>query len=207
MPRGQEGRGFAGSGNSNGDGRRLRLDVGASSLKFSGWVSIDKDPAGKPDVLLDVTRGLPYTAGSVDAINCAHMLDHLDYLTGVGVLAEFHRVLRPGGWLRVTVMDLDKILAAYESGQMDRFAYCQPEVYGVVGAQSLKFGMFVFGALSGYAEYTGHRMIYNYDGLRETLERVGFSDVCVVEVGDDLGVFSVIPNQYPDHSLDMIARR
>lgn len=55
----------------------------------------------QPDIVGDLQRGLSVPAGSFDAVLCTEVLEHVGDVRGV--LAELHRVLRPGGLLAVTV--------------------------------------------------------------------------------------------------------
>ncbi|MCL5784308.1 MAG: methyltransferase domain-containing protein [Patescibacteria group bacterium] len=54
----------------------------------------------------NVTKGLPYADGSVDAAHSSHMLEHLYLPQAAQLLGEVRRVLRPGGVLRLAVPDL-----------------------------------------------------------------------------------------------------
>lgn len=118
----------------------VRLNVGSGPYVLPGWTSIDKSltpllervplakgalvlmglldytqlqnvwPAGV--VRLDVTKSLPYEAGSVDAIYSSHFVEHLTRDEADRFFREALRVLRPGGILRLAVPDLQ--LAARE---------------------------------------------------------------------------------------------
>lgn len=54
-------------------------------------------------------RPLPFSDGSVDAVFTSHTLEHFPRWRAENVAREAHRVLRPGGVLRVTVPDLEVI--------------------------------------------------------------------------------------------------
>lgn len=63
---------------------------------------------------LDVTRRFPYADATFDYVFSSHMLEHLCPDEAAGCLREIHRVLRPGGVLRLAVPDLDYIVASYD---------------------------------------------------------------------------------------------
>lgn len=83
----------------------LRLHVGAGRHRLDGWVNLDIQALPGVDVVADVRAGLDYE--NVDAIYAEHFLEHLALDDALGFLLECHRVLRPGGWLRLSTPNLD----------------------------------------------------------------------------------------------------
>jgi SAM-dependent methyltransferase len=76
------------------------LDLGCGATKqYPESVGVDRRRTGAVDVLSDVSRGLPFGDGTVDAIFAVHVLEHLfDFLP---LVDECHRVLRPTGTLHL----------------------------------------------------------------------------------------------------------
>ncbi len=74
------------------------------------------------------------------------------------MLREWNRVLKPGGTLRLSVPDFDKLVAAYEACDKDVESICGP----------------LMGAWLGYDP---HRMIFNYEYLAHLMEESGFCDI------------------------------
>lgn len=77
------------------------------------WVNVDRSLGNKhfpchPDVVADVSEGLPFDDDSVDAIYCGHLLEHIDLDRVVPALREMRRVLKPGGRLCVVGPDFDR---------------------------------------------------------------------------------------------------
>lgn len=83
----------------------LRLHVGAGRHRLDGWVNLDIQALPGVDVVADVRTGLDYE--NVDTIYAEHFLEHLALDDALGFLLECHRVLRPGGWLRLSTPNLD----------------------------------------------------------------------------------------------------
>lgn len=83
----------------------LRLHVGAGRHRLEGWVNLDIQALPGVDAVADVRAGLDYS--DVDAIYAEHFLEHLAIDDALGFLLECHRVLRPGGWLRLSTPNLD----------------------------------------------------------------------------------------------------
>jgi hypothetical protein len=82
---------------------------GDDGSAWAGWkvVTLDIDPNAKPDILASmVDLG---AIGPYEAVYCSHALEHL-YPHEVPIaLAEFHRVLVPGGMAMVVVPDLQDV--------------------------------------------------------------------------------------------------
>ena len=60
-----------------------------------------------PDLVCDI-RSLPYDDGSVDAIYCGHVLEHLPEPEVIAVLREMRRVLKSDGRLGIVGPDYDR---------------------------------------------------------------------------------------------------
>ena len=70
---------------------------------------------------LDLTRRFPFRDGSIDAVLASHVLEHLTVGEARSCVAEIHRVLAPGGVVRVAVPDLDAVVADYDPRDPDAF--------------------------------------------------------------------------------------
>lgn len=79
----------------------LKLDVGCGKEKHDGYVGVDIVGVPGVDVVCDINEGLPYNNESVQEILTSHLLEHIENLEKV--MKEFHRVLRPGGILKIFV--------------------------------------------------------------------------------------------------------
>lgn len=61
----------------------------------------------------DISKGLPFPTGTIDAIFHSHFLEHLDRDAARRFLLETRRVLKPGGIQRIVVPDFAKVCIAY----------------------------------------------------------------------------------------------
>jgi SAM-dependent methyltransferase len=76
-----------------------RLNVGCGPDARPGWVNLDVAPLPGVDVVHDLDRvPLPLEDGQFDLIDCQDVLEHVDL---VPVLRDLHRLLAPGGRLRL----------------------------------------------------------------------------------------------------------
>lgn len=98
---------------------------------------------------------------TVSLIYASHVLEHFGRFQYTSVLAEWCRVLKPGGVLRLAVPDFAACAAIYyEQGLADGLS-------GVVGLIS--------GGQRG--EYDYHKMIFDEPFLRDALLTIGFREV------------------------------
>ena len=94
--------------------RQLRcLNLGCGRRVHPGWQNVDvvaSSPLVRPHNLLE---GIPYPDSSFDVVYHSHLLEHFPRKDAPRFLKECHRVLSPGGILRVVVPDLESIVRNY----------------------------------------------------------------------------------------------
>jgi SAM-dependent methyltransferase len=79
-----------------------RLNLGCGTFRKPGWLNVDADARVEPDLVLDLEqRPWPWPDGRFACIEIAHVLEHLQ--DPFATMTELHRILRPGGSLRVRV--------------------------------------------------------------------------------------------------------
>src|SRR2546423_10755102 len=98
-----------------------RLNWGCGAITPYGWINSDINPWPGVDVVADIRAGLPLPERTIDYIVSIHALCDLPYLDLDRALAEFYRVLRSGGVLRLGLPDLDKAVSAYIAKDLDYF--------------------------------------------------------------------------------------
>jgi len=109
---------------------------------------------------LDVSRRFRFPDASFECVYSSHMLEHLDRDAAERCIRETHRVLRPGGILRVAVPDLDAVVAAYDPVDPDTF------LSGLYEGNSCRA-----------SRASQHRWQYNAGSLEALLKRAGFCDI------------------------------
>jgi predicted SAM-dependent methyltransferase len=70
---------------------------------------------------LDATKRFPYQDNSVEAVYSSQMLVNLSRQGALRCLREVHRVLKPGGILRIGVTNLDWWIQGYDPNDPDKF--------------------------------------------------------------------------------------
>jgi SAM-dependent methyltransferase len=129
----------------------------------------------------DLREGFPeYADNSVDAIYCGQMIEHLHRFTEAPkFLRECHRMLKPGGWIRLTTPDLGLILYEYENGNLDAFASEQPAFFARLSGHD-QLSCLLFGASGDGCtreNYEGHFHCYSTFSLQLLLEECRFGSL------------------------------
>ena len=86
-------------------------------------VRLDLDPAHAPDIACSITDMAPVADASFQAVYSAHNLEHLCEHEVSAALAEFRRVLAPGGFALITVPDLQSVAEHAARGDLHRVLY------------------------------------------------------------------------------------
>jgi GT2 family glycosyltransferase len=76
---------------------QLVLNLGCGYRKVEGAVNIDNRAEVKPDLLLNITDGLPYPDNSVDQVCAFDFIEHLERKDVLKLMDEVYRVLKPDG--------------------------------------------------------------------------------------------------------------
>ena len=112
-----------------------KLNVGSSCTHLTGWVNMEYDKDywvkaqkgavgwGKPIVGYDATKDMPDDFGDVcnlhyedntfDIVRSGHVMEHIPCKKIHRAINEQYRVLKPGGWIRVSVPSFDILLERY----------------------------------------------------------------------------------------------
>ena len=137
-------------------GTRLHLGCGAKIIR--NRINIDAIPQS-PDVVVDDVMTLETVEdGSVSEIYACHVLEHFGRREIEQVLETWFRKLSPGGLIRISVPDIEKVLEQYAEGTP--LAVLMGFLYG--GQRN---------------EYDYHKIGFDFRSLRTALETAGFAAV------------------------------
>jgi prepilin-type processing-associated H-X9-DG protein len=156
-----------------GSDERVWINLGSGASPYPQFVNVDINLARHPDMWLDVRHGMPFAAGTVDAIYTRHVLEHFYHDELTRVLAECRRVLRPQGGIRILVPSLEVACRAYLDGD-DSVLMTFPRPYRSRGGRAVNL-LFCDGQ---------HRMGFDFSLMQELLQDVGFTDIQRVSRGE-----------------------
>lgn len=89
------------------------LNLGCGSRYHLGWTNIDIAGRGVDVLQHDLSKGIPSDDESFAVVYHAAVLEHLRLQDIKPFLSECHRVLRPGGIMRVGVPDFEALCRVY----------------------------------------------------------------------------------------------
>lgn len=149
----------------------FRLHIGGKEVK-EGWQIFDIQPGPGVDHVGDVCDLGRFPDGCCDEIYISHVVEHIRYGKPMqAALKGFHRILRPGGTLRVSVPDIELLCRLF----------VHPEING---DQRFHVMRIMFG---GHVdEYDVHMVGLNMEFLVAYLEQAGFTEIARVE---EFGLF------------------
>ena len=91
----------------------LNLGSGPRGRADDHWVNVDGFRDLNVHFVIDFGRPLPFPDDSFDGVFCEHVVEHFSREDGQRLAREVHRVLKPGGCLRVIVPDAEILLRLY----------------------------------------------------------------------------------------------
>jgi SAM-dependent methyltransferase len=136
----------------------MKLHLGCGKRHIPGYVHIDAVDYPHVDHVASIDSLSFIPDNSVEVIYNCHVLEHFKRREIDRVLAEWRRVLKPGGVLRISVPDFAKLCEVYKNyGKLD----------------------LVVGALFGRGDYLYniHYNVFDFESLKLALERAGFINV------------------------------
>ena len=161
----------------SGEDRHLRLHIGSGGHALEGWVNIDVAPA---PLAMNIKWGLPFVDGAADYAFVCHVLEHLFYpAEALSVLKDVHRVLAPGGVLRVVVPDIEKCLRAYVEEDQAFFKGRQGtwDWWSEAETRLEDFLVYAGAGPSPGRLFEAHKFGYDLETLSHLLRRAGFREI------------------------------
>ncbi len=145
-------------------GEAKRLHLGCGNVRLPGFCNVDILQTSAVDVVSDISRLDNFADNSVVLIYACHVLEHFSHEESIRVLGRWYDVLAPGGELRVSVPDIDRIVKIY----VDNWLHFQTT------GNSPWIGL-IYGGQGD--PYDFHKTGFNFCWLKYLLDKVGFINI------------------------------
>jgi len=146
-----------------------KINLGCGYDRREGYLNVDTDARTNPDLLADVREMPSLPSGHFDEIVALDVLEHLPRVDTDRALAEWSRLLRPGGTIRIRVPSYLHLAERLLCGGYDSDQHHRSTMHLAYGTQA----------------HTGdfHHTCFTPLTLREHLHRAGLG-VCGADVMD-----------------------
>jgi predicted SAM-dependent methyltransferase len=129
---------------------------------------------GDTTLCLDIRKPLPFPDGSIRRILLEHVLEHVDFQSDApAMLRDYHRVLEPGGVLRIIVPDAERFVKAYAAGDRTLWLELGWDPENLPG--DMVTPMHVLNHI--FHQMGEHLFAYDFATLALALDRAGFRNV------------------------------
>lgn len=161
----------------------IKINFGCGNNRLEGWQNYDTD--------INISKPLPFPDNHADFILAEHCVEHITHAEALNFFKECHRILKPGGVLRVCVPNIERIFNVVSKN------YCRFISEKGWGENSRK------GAIEAIVKCHGHRSVWNYKILNIYLEIYGFETIflspqvsCHIEMNDVDGHWKEIGKEF-----------
>src|ERR1700682_6456397 len=146
-----------------------RLEIGSGGRPQPGYIHVDQDPfAWHVEAVAPAWR-LPFPDNWADEILAVHSLEHVHPHFLLPTLAEWRRVLRPGGRLRVHVPNSPRIMERFMEAPRDAKWALMGALLGMYPAPDIATPEHLLWP-------SDHQILFDAELLRWALETAGYCD-------------------------------
>lgn len=152
----------------------VKLHLGCGPNLYEGWINVDGDYCvGQAGIVIhNLTDPYPVDNNCIDEILNIHVIEHIMPDKVPAMLKEWHRILKPGGFVAIEWPDLLKIC---------KFLVEDPSRIYSDNRKILKQGVAaLFGDIGKYQNVAMlHKWGYSADSLSKLLKEAGFTRTIV----------------------------
>lgn len=145
----------------------MKINLGCGKNYIPGFVHVDLDEHPHIDHRSNVKDLSFFKNNTADLIYSSHTLEYFDRNEINSVLAEWYRVLKPNGILRIAVPDFEAIVKVYEK-------YNDLDHQGILGPL---YGFWPYKSTRDKIDVFYHKTTYDFNSLEKVLKHAGFKNV------------------------------
>ena len=150
----------------------IKLNIGCGTDYKKGWINIDNnsdDNIEKLDLNWDLRNPLPHKDESVDFIFNEHFVEHLTPDEARASLADFKRVLKVGGVMRIAMPNLEDAIDIYKDKNWKKRPFIKRFDMDFVQTRAELLNM--------NFSWWGHKWLYDWEELERRLREIGFEKI------------------------------
>ena len=161
-------------------GREIKIEIGSGGNPQPGYLHLDcRQGLPHLDIAADIVRHLPFKDGTVSELLSHSSIEHVSWRKVGELLADWFRVLKPGGRVIIYTPDFRYLCRSYLEGKTDQHidkTYIDEarRVFGTYTPSA--WAMMKMFAGQEYAE-NFHFAAYDFELLKSVLETTGFSRI------------------------------
>lgn len=159
----------------------MNIHLGCWTRNIPGFINVDLVDLPHIHYKRSIDDLSVFEDNSADLIYSSHNFEYFDRVEAKRVLAEWRRVLKPGGLLRLAVPDLEKLFQIYQ---------LTGDIQKILGPL---YGRMVINTSTG-DQTIYHKTVYDFNSLKLLLEESGFGNVRRYDWS------KTIHKDYDDHS-------
>jgi predicted SAM-dependent methyltransferase len=144
------------------------LNIGCGFEPKDNFINLNLEWTPNVDICWDITaERVPLAANSMEGIFTEHCLEHITFEKCLETLKEFHRLLKPGGNIRIVVPDAELYFDLYQARKTNKsvtLPYIKTEETPVISINRI------------FRDH-GHLFIYDFETMAQLMKEAGFRDV------------------------------
>lgn len=146
-----------------GKNNTVNLHLGCWRRNIPGFINVEQADFPHVDYKTSIDKLDMFEDNYADLIYCSHAFEYFDRQQAINVLAEWRRILKPGGVLRLAVPDFEALLEVYQTYN---------DLNKILGPL---FGRMEISTPAEIIIY--HKTVYDFESLKALLESAGFTDI------------------------------
>lgn len=146
----------------------VKINLGSGHWKLEGWVNVDIDLESQPNVCANLAGALPFASGVARLMHTEDFIDQLTLENAAAFLRECHRILAPGGVLRVLTPDMRRLAQLYLD-HPEQLKSLWKQFVGVPLLLDSAGEVFNLGM-----RFAGHTFLYDEETFKALAARCGF---------------------------------
>jgi SAM-dependent methyltransferase len=157
----------------------------------------------------DIVKGLPLAAECANGVYASHVLEHLTYTDCIQALRNTYRLLRPGGYFRLIVPDLEAAAQQYVASLKGQSPFANGLFMEATALGRKERPRGIGRRIHSWLNSSMHLWMWDYPAMAQALEGQGFRSIrrCGFNDSEDPMFARVEDLQRFDGALAMEARR